>query len=177
MKKIALIILAAVCFTKLSAQELKLGFVNFKVCLEESKQGVKEKEAFESMKNQMQASLEATDKEIEELAKKLEDHDYMDGLSPTAEEELKTRFQGLSQEFARYQNQYYQLLNQANYKMFQNLHAQVGVAAEKVRQKEDLAMILNEDSTFAFASSLDVTQAVVVEMNRRFDLENGDSNE
>ncbi len=57
----------------------------------------------------MSSTLEKTDKELEEMAKKLQDQDYMDGLSPTAENDLKQKFQTLSQEFSRYQNQYYQL--------------------------------------------------------------------
>ena len=154
------------------ANDLKLGFVNFKTCLEESKQGQQEKNAFEALKNQMHETLESTDKELEEIAKKLENQDYMDSLSPSAEEELKHKFQALSQEFSRYQNQYYQLLNQANYKMFQSLHELVSSASEKIREKLTLSLVMNEESAFSFAPSLDITKSVIEEMDRLFDLEN-----
>ncbi len=157
--------------------ELKIGFVNFKRCMEDSKLGQQEKGSFEVMRDQMQESLEKTEGELHEIAGKLEDHDYMDGLSPAAEEELKARLQSLSQEFGRYQNQYYQILNQANFQMMQALHTQVSTAAEKVRQKQLLSMVLNEDSLFAFSDSFDVTAAVIEEMDRRFELENGSANE
>lgn len=156
----------------LTAADVNVGFINFKKCIESSKQGQQEKNAFEALKNQMNTTLEKTDKELSELAKKLEDQDYLDGLSPKAEEELKQKFQALSQDFSRYQNQYYQLLNQANYKMLQTMHDKVSHAAEKVRTKQDLALIFNEDSAFAFASSLDLTDAAVKEMDIMFDLEN-----
>ncbi|MCH9626604.1 MAG: hypothetical protein S4CHLAM2_02300 [Chlamydiales bacterium] len=162
----------ALCVGKLAAAELNVGFVNFKVCVDKSKQGQQEKNAFEAMKNQMTSTLEKTDKELESIAKKLEDQDYMDGLSPTAEEELKMKFQGLSQDFARYQNQYYQLLNQANYKMLQTMHDEVSVAAEKVRKAKKLSLLLSEESTFAYASALDYTQEVIKVMDKQFEAEN-----
>ncbi|MCH9609592.1 MAG: hypothetical protein S4CHLAM45_15240 [Chlamydiales bacterium] len=174
MKKLLLLIAAAtlVSSTPGFAEDMKLGFVNFKNCLEKSKQGQQEKNAFEILKKNMQETLENTDKELSEIASKLEDQDYMDSLSPTSEEELKQKFHGLSSEFSRYQNQYYQLLNQANYKMFQSLHELVSSAAEKVREKCELSLILNEESTFSYAPALDITDIVIEEMDRLFDLEN-----
>ena len=171
MKKLTAVLLIgafALCLGKLQAVDLNVGFVNFKTCIEKSKQGQHEKNAFEALKKQMSDALEKTDKELEEIAKKLEDQDYMDGLSPIAEEELKQKFQGMSQEYGRYQNQFYQLLNQANYKMLQAMHDEVSTAAEKVRASSKLALILNEDSTFAYLPSLDFTQAVVDQMDKEF---------
>lgn len=173
MKKLVTIIALSVfafC-SKVSAADLSIGFVNFKTCVEKSKQGQQERNAFEAMKKQMTDTLEKTDKELAEIAKKLEDQDYMDGLSPGAEQELKNRFQGLSQDFARYQNQYYQLLNQANYKLIQTMHDEVSLAAEKVREKAKLALLFNEESTFAYLSTLDFTEEVIKEMDKQFDLE------
>lgn len=174
MKKIWMIALAAASLagSSMSAQDVKLGYVNFKNCLEKSKSGRHERQSFESLKNQMQKSLEATDKELEEIAKQLEDQDYMDTLSPTAEEELKQKFAALSQELSRFQAQYYQMLNQANYKMIQSLHDKIALAAGHIREKENLSIILNEESAFAIAPGLDVTDKVVGEMDRLFDLEN-----
>nr|NGX54086.1 hypothetical protein [Chlamydiota bacterium] len=115
MKKIHLFFLALGAISLFSlaahAQELSVGFVNFKTCIEKSKQGQQDRENFESIKNQMSEALEKTDKELADLGAKLEDQDYMDGLSPTAEEELKNKFPALTQEIMRYQNQYYQVLN------------------------------------------------------------------
>lgn len=177
MKKLLILITAVVLIgglEKIQANEFNLGFVNFKICLEKSKQGQHEKNAFEALKNQMTETLEKTNKELEEIAKKLENQDYMDGLSPTAEDELKQKFQMLSQEFTQYQNQYYQLLNQANYKMLQTMHEEVSLAAEKIREKRKIDLILNEDSAFAYSSSLDLTDEVTQEMDRHFDLQSNE---
>jgi outer membrane protein len=175
MKKISIIAILALSLLfagKVSGVDFNVGFINFKTCIEKSKQGQHEKNAFEAIKKQMSDALEKTDKELEEIAKKLEDQDYMDGLSPTAEEELKQKFQLLSQDYGRYQNQFYQLLNQANYKMLQTMHDEVSVAAEKVRDKNKLAFMLNEDSAFAHTPTLDFTHNVIEEMDKQFDLEN-----
>lgn len=176
MKKLFIVLLttAAVSVMPLkvtAAADFNIGFVNFKECLEKSKVGQQEKNAFESLKKQMSETVEKADKELAEIAKKLEDQDYMDGLSPAAEDELKQRFQYLSQEMARYQNQYYQILNQANFKLIQSLHDSVSQAAEKVRVEHNLSMILNEDSTFALAPALDYTAIVIDEMDKRFAIE------
>ena len=58
-----------------------VGFVNFKTCIEKSKQGQNEKNSFDGLKKQMSDALEKTSKELEEIAKNLEDPDYMDRLS------------------------------------------------------------------------------------------------
>lgn len=177
MKKCIIILICAsfsLLGSKCFASDLGVGFVNFKSCVEKSKSGQKEKTALESMRSQMTQTLEKTDKELEEIAKKLEDQDYMDSLSPTAEEELKAKFQNLSQDFARYQNQYYQLLNQANYKMLQLLHDEVSSASENVRVSKNLSLILNEDSIFAHVSVLDFTDEVIKEMDKHFETENNE---
>lgn len=174
MKKWFVTAAAVVCFFSLNtvqANDLNVGFVNFKKCVELSKQGKQEKNAFEAMRKQMSETLEKTDKELEEIAKRLDDKDYMDGLSPAAEEELKNKYQAMSQEFSRYQGQFYQLLNKANYEMLQTMHEEVSQAAQKVRELNHLSLILNEESTFAFSPNLDLTQQVIDIMNQRFDAE------
>lgn len=171
MKKLTLLCLttALISYTGMvQGADLNIGFVNFKACIEKSKQGIQEKNAFEALRKQMSEALEKTDNELAAMAGKLEDQDYMDGLSPTAEEELKNQFQTLSQEYSRYQNQFYQLLNQANYKMLQTLHDEVSVAAEKVRAGHNLSLLLNEESAFAHAASLDFTHAVIEQMDKEF---------
>jgi outer membrane protein len=171
MKKILILLSSALLLASCPAHadELKIGFVNVKNCMEKSKVGVDEKNTFEALKKQMTDALEKSDKELVDLAKKLEDQDYLDSLSPAAEEELRVRFDNLSQDFSRYQNQYYQLLQQANYKMIHTLHDSISQASEEVRAKNKLTIIMNQDSAFAVASSLDVTEAVINEMNQRYE--------
>jgi outer membrane protein len=173
MKKASLFLTTALLlgsFCTAEAADMSVGFVNFKTCVENSKQGQQEKIAFDALKKQMTEAIEKTNKQLEETAKKLEDQDYMDSLSPTAEGELKQKFQLLSQEYGRCQNQYYQLLNQENFKMLQNLHNAVSRAAQKVCLERHLGLILNEDSSFAHSASLDLTDEVVTQMNKEYEM-------
>ena len=61
----------------------------------------------------MASLLEDTEKQINELATKFNDPEFLDALSPEAEEELKNKFRSLNEDLNRYQNQYYQVLNQS----------------------------------------------------------------
>lgn len=174
MKKCILLlsIISAALLSKAPAQELAIGFVNFKKCVEGSKHGRQERDTLESLQKKMTEQLQKTDRELAEVTGKLEDQDYVDGLSPAAEEELKTRAQALNEELMRLQNQYYQFLNQANYKIVQDMRDYVSKAAEKVRSQNNLSIILNEEIAFAAVPSLDFTAAVVEEMDKEYDLAN-----
>jgi len=153
------------------ADNSNYGVVNFSTCITDSKVGKEEQSSFENLKKQMSAHLEDTEKQINELASKFNDPDYMDGLSPEAEEELKNKIRTLNEELGRYQNQYYQVLNQANMKIIQSISANINTAAEKVAKDKKLAMVVNKEACFFHSSALDVTNLVVAEMDKTFELE------
>jgi outer membrane protein len=156
----------------LFAQETPLiGVVNFTTCLTDSKYGKKEQESIEAMQKQMASLVETTEKELKELAAKFEDPDYLDSLSPKAEEEQKLKYQTLQEDFARYQNQYCQVLNRANYQMIQKLNSTIAAAAEKVAQERHLDYVMNRDVCFYIRPDLEITASVIDEMDKRFDLD------
>lgn len=111
--------------------EGQIGIVNFASCMTESKLGKQEQASFESLKKQMSSLLEDSEKQINEITSKFNDPDYMDGLSPDAEEEMKNKFHLINEEMNRYQNQYYQVLNQANMKIIQNVGSKIQEASQK----------------------------------------------
>lgn len=153
------------------ADNSSFGIVNFSNCITDSKLGREEQASFETLKKQMSAHLEDTEKQINELASKFNDADYMDGLSPEAEQELKNKISTLNDELGRYQNQYYQVLNQANMKIIQSISANINIAAEKVAKDKKLAMVVNKEACFFYTPVLDVTNLVVAEMDKTFELE------
>lgn len=170
-KKILFLTLAVFLPLGLQAADKKLGFVNFKSCIEISKHGKAERDTFESLKQKLGEGLEKTDKELADLSQKIQDQEYMDSLSDNAQNELKQKFDTLNQEIARYQNQYYQILQQANYRVMQTLHKSVCDAAEKIRKDKKLDLLLNEESTFAYSEDLDCTNEVIKIMDTTFDIE------
>lgn len=153
------------------AENASFGIVNFSNCITDSKLGKDEQASFENLKKQMTVQLEETEKQINELAAKFNDADYMDGLSPEAEDELKNKIRTLNEELGRYQNQYYQVLNQANMKIIQSISANINTASEKIAKDKKLAMVVNKEACFFYNPSLDVTNLVVAEMDKTYELE------
>ncbi len=148
-----------------------IGVVNFGTCISESKLGKSEQANFENLKKQLGAHLEGTEKELNDLAAKLNDAEYMDGLSPEAEVELRTKVQSLNEELMRYQNQYYQVLNQTNMKIVQQISTKIASASEAVAKAKTLSVVLNQEACFYADPSLNVTNDVVKEMDARYDEE------
>jgi outer membrane protein len=161
---------ATVALASASAPEgaLKVGVVNFKSCFEGSKIGKQEQARFEKMKKQLEGTIEAKEKELNEMAPKFSE-EYLDTLSPEAEAELKGKYQKLAQELSQQQNQYYNMLNQANYQVVQEVGEAVSTAAKKVAQKKGLDLALNEEVCFYHNSALEISKEVIVEMDAQFD--------
>lgn len=144
------------------------GIVNFGSCVSDSKLGKQEQASFESLKKQMASLLEDTEKQLVEITTKLKDPEYIDGLSPEAEESLSNRRDTLNEEYARYQNQYYQVMSQANMRIVQTLSAGINQAAEKVAKEKKLTMVLNKDACFYYSPDRDITNLIVAEMDKDF---------
>ncbi len=161
--------LGTVAFVALTSAQApaKIGVVNFKSCFEGSKFGKQEQARFEQIKKQLETTIEAKEKELNELAPKFSD-EYLDTLSPEAEAELKGKYQHLAEELSQFQNQYYGMLNQANYQIIHDVSDAVGKAAKKVAAKQGLDLTLNEEVCFSYNPSLDISKDVIAEMDLQF---------
>jgi outer membrane protein len=146
-----------------------IGVVNFSNCVTDSKTGKKEQENMENLRKQMASLIENTEKELREIAAKFEDTEYLDSLSPKAEEELKTRHQTLQEDLGRYQQQFYQVLQHAQYQLVQKMGSTIATASEKIAKEKKLDYIMNREACFYIRPDLDVTQLVVTEMDKSFE--------
>lgn len=162
--------------SSLSAAEqngaLKIGVINFKKVVENSKMGKQEQASFEALKKQAEKMLQDKEKEMSQIASKLDDPDYLDSLSAEAEAELKHKFRLLNQELQQNQQQLYQTLSQANFKIVQKLNEEVNKAAEKVAKDEKLDIIFNDEGTFFFSEKLDKTDLTVKALDENLDKAN-----
>lgn len=150
---------------------LKFAVVNFRKCIENSKQGKQHQASFEGMKNQMESLLQQKEKAITELNAKLTDSDYLDGLTKDAENELKHKFRVLTQEYTQAQQQFMQTLQQANLKIIEMMHTDVAKASAEVARVKGFTGIFNEESFFFYDPSMDVSELVITEMNKMHDIE------
>lgn len=165
----ALLIATCLSTAAISAEPpSNFGIVNFGTCVSDSKLGKQEQASFESLKKQMSTLLEDTEKQLNELAAKFNDPEYIDGLSPEAEEDLKNKFRTLNEELGKYQNQYYQVMNQANMRIVQTLSTSIAAASEKVAKDKKLDMVANKDAFFYYSPVKDVTPLVIAEMDKNF---------
>ncbi|MCB1136172.1 MAG: OmpH family outer membrane protein [Chlamydiia bacterium] len=149
-----------------AASQTSVGVVKFRQCVEDSALGKEEHDAFEALRNHMQATLQDKEKALNEVATKFQDADFMDSLTPEKEAELKHKFRVLSQDLGQFQNEYYQQLNQANMRVMQEIARVIGEASRTIATKNGLDVIVNEDNCFYFAPTLDVTTQVIGEMDR-----------
>ena len=138
-----------------------IGIVNLRSCLEESALGKKEAAEFEKMKKQFSNSMGKMEEELSSIYSKLQDDDYMEGLSESAATELRKKFEELSAEYNTAQGQYYQILNQSNLKRMQKIMDEVKKASEIVRVQEGLSVLLNEDVVLAIDASADKTDDII----------------
>ncbi len=145
--------------------------VNFGTCVQESKYGKHEQDQFMNVRKQWDSLIEETEKELKNLAAKFEDQEYMDGLSPEAEQELKMKYKTLNEDLAKYQGQLYQIMNQANMLFYQKLSAVVAKAAEKIASEKKLTLVLNKEICFYHEPNMDITPLVISEMDKNFESE------
>lgn len=170
-KKILLISAIAFGLTckSFAAETSLIGVVNFTTCITESKYGKNEQSQLENIKSQWTSLIEETDKELKDVSAKFEDQEYLDGLSPEAEEELKTKYRTLNEDMAKYQNQLYQVLSQANYFFVQKMQGYISKASEQVATKTNLNLVLNKEVCFYSKADLEITKQVIVEMDKNYD--------
>ena len=166
----------------LCADSIVTGVVNPGTCFAESKHGKKEQEGFELLRKEMASKVEETETQLKEIIAKFDDSEYMDSLSPKAEEELKAKYQALQEEMGRYQNQFYQVLNYAHHQMTQKVNQAIAVAAKNIAERNKLDYVVSKDLCFYVRPDLDVTSQVIVEMDKKFEIEarskaTNDSNE
>lgn len=151
------------------AKALKTRFVNFKNVVEKSKLGKQEQGNFETLKRQMDVVLEEKEKTFRDLENKLQNPEYLDSITAEAETDLKRRYRALGQELEMQNNQYMQTLNQANMKIIQKLIEVVKKTTDKVAKKENIDMIVNEESTFFYNPILDISDKIVAAMDEDFE--------
>lgn len=178
MKKRYLFSLFAVAITlgsaKLVAAEAKnpnFGVVNFATCITDSKYGKLEQKKLDSINRQMSAMIEDTENQLREISTKFEDSEYLDSLSPKAEEELLLKKQALEDDLNRYHSQRYQIIQQANYQLFQKISGTISKASESVAKDNRLTFVVNKEACFYYSPNSEVTQLVIDEMDKNYEVD------
>ena len=164
-------ILASLFFFLTSAQAHvnSAGIVNFSTCITESKYGKQEQEAFDDVRTKITSIMQDLDGQFRDIVTKLNDPEFVDSLSPEKEHEMQAHAQSLQEELGRYQQQYYQVMNQANMHLIQMMTNHVSHASELIAKKEKFSVVLNKEACFYYEPKQDITAAVIAEMDKNFE--------
>lgn len=163
-------------FAETTFQQTKapvVAVVDFKTCVEKSKMGLQEQASFDALKKQMEKILADKEKALTDLAKKSEDQDYVDSLSPDALKKFKEEGEAQFREFSQIQQQFYQTLSQTNLAVIQKLNDAVTKAAEQVAKNMNIDLVLNKEGCFYCSSALDISTPVVAALDEAFAKEGG----
>jgi outer membrane protein len=161
----ALVLCAAVpCAAAEKNGSVKIGTVSFKTVLEKSQVGIREQAHFDTVRKQMEQSLERQEKELNELAPKFTD-EYLDSLTPEAEAELKEKFRTLSQDLTQKQNEYYQTLQQEQMQVMRKLFEVTSTAASELAKERGYDLILNDESCLYKADGLDLSADIIKKLD------------
>src|SRR5579863_8446768 len=82
---------------------------------------------------------------------------------------MRLRVQTLQEDMGRYQNQFYQLLQHAQYQMYQKMSGNIAKAAEAVAKARNLAYVINKEACFYIRDDHDVTRDVIAAMDKEFE--------
>lgn len=156
-------------------QPVRIGIVNTKKCLEQSKIGKQEQASFEKMKAQMQSVLQEKERALEEVESKLNDDDYMDSVSEETANELNRQKRTIRNEGMQLQNQYMQSLQQANMMVIQKLTEIIGKASALVAQDttsgQQVDLIFTDEACTYFVPRFDISDRIIAKMDAIFDAE------
>lgn len=174
-RQIFILLTTLFCLTSLKSyaeEKIPYGIVNFTTCITESKFGKQEQENFEKLREQMTTLINDYNKQLQDIANKFQNPDFVDSLSPEAEQEMKAKFQTLSEELNQYQNQSMQVMQQANMQLVQTMNTHVQNASERIAKQKKLPMVVREEACFFYNPSFDITKSVIDEMDKNFDKQN-----
>ncbi|MGE3954498.1 MAG: OmpH family outer membrane protein [Parachlamydiales bacterium] len=146
-----------------------IGILDFQQCVDNSKEGKEQGEQLKSIEAQLSSTIQETEKGLQEIIQKAQDPDYRDSLSPEAEREMLQRGQMLHGQLQEQRQQFYQIMQQAEMQVIQQLRVGVARAAGVVAKKYNLDLVLPENATFYFKSGMDITKDVITELDKQFD--------
>lgn len=152
----------------------KIGVLNTRRCLEESKLGKQERATLEKMKNQMETVLKDKEKAIHGIENKLRDEDYMDSISDDAERELRHKKKVLMEEGMELNRQFSDNLEMTNMKIMQTIIEAINKASKEVVQdlankNQNIEIILTSEACTFYNPSNDLTDEVLAKMDATFE--------
>lgn len=146
----------------------KMGIVSFEKVVDSSDFMKAQINTLEAMQTQDSAMLEQKQAELDDIAAKLDDPDYRDGLSPEAEQELIEKQGHLAEELQFYEYQRGQTYRQAGAKIQMKLLSQIEEVCQQIAKTDSYSMIFMDNGVMYYDPSLDISEIVVKKVNELY---------
>ena len=139
---------AAFCMTCAGGYAIQIGYVDFQEVLTQSQFAKKEEQSLQALRADLEGQVTKLEKEMASIGEKLRDPDYIDSLSPEAEQEQKEKFRRLGEERMQLIQVVSQQYQQATQRFVANMAAQVSAAAAAIAKDEGLEAVFNKEALF-----------------------------
>jgi outer membrane protein len=148
-----------------NAAELKIGVVDFQQIIDESEPGQKFEAELNQEGQQMEAEIEKSKEDLKQMKEKLEREAMV--MSEKAKEEKQIEFNvklsGLQKKQAQFRKDFINKQRQG-VGQFRN---EVLEIAQAIGKKEKFALIISKDALLYRDAAVDITPAVIKELNQR----------
>ncbi|MDF2577927.1 MAG: hypothetical protein K0S74_1411 [Chlamydiales bacterium] len=125
----------------------------------------------ENLDNQFRVALDKKQIEIEEIDTKLNDPDYRDGLSPSAEAELTKKREDLQQEMMQYYLRASEMSEQQRSGISNRFRQILRTACKEIAQEKRLKYILSSESCYYYEPGIDVTKPLIDKISQKYNEE------
>gem|GEM_PF-4221427 len=147
-------------------EPLSFGYVSMMFCCTHSQYGKKEMDRLNHESAKIRHYISEVHQQIQELEEKLQDPDYLDCVTPDAEEEIRVRLISLQKEEKRRRRVAEGQLRQMEFQFVQDVSRLAVEAAKHVAEDQKLSFIVKDEQFLYCQNGHDCTNAVVGEMDR-----------
>lgn len=169
-KFLILMLLASASISASEKQE-KFRFIDFQECFQKSTYGEDARKHLEGAVQKLQEVVDDTKSQLEAVSKKLEDQDYVDGLSPDAEQALVGERQQLSERLNMISAQGNQALQYEQQAIQASLEKHLSEIAAIYGPENKLNAILPKQIGIYWNKALDITDIFIELLNKKIEEE------
>lgn len=152
-------------------------FFNAEKCVRESKYGIEMQSSLEESQKQIVKMIEDINSQIEDIDAKLGDKDFLDGLSPEGEEDLKSEKEELTQRVQAIQAQASQRMQFEQQTALMAIEENLTDATSKYAPEHNIDALVLSQVALYYKKDFDVTSDLIVLLDKKYDAEQTKKND
>lgn len=160
---------ASPLYGKEKAKVSTYGFVNLQTCFSKSHSAIAQSHELETSLKDLEKQMKILDEELQELSRLLQDQEYLDAHTPSAIEEQKEKVAHKRRDLEQLYMRHTYSKQEGERTIQQIVFEKIRQASERVAQQKNFDAIFAIEMVLFSSPELDVTDAVVQEMNAEED--------